>query len=252
MRLLLFGLIAFPFLPLFGRAAVTATVTETRPLAATGEVVVENVNGPIAVETWDKPEVRLEAVKSAGSQADLDALELRIDSSERRFSVKTVYLDKDGSWLKKFTNTGEVRYTLTVPHTATLRQLETVNGGITVANAHGRVTAKTVNGRVEARGLRHEVELSAVNGSVLAEFDAVADKQDIVLSGVNGPVELRLPAAAGAQLEASTVNGAIENDFGLTAATRGWVGRTLEGTIGDGAARIRLKTVNGAIAIRKR
>ncbi|HQF38626.1 MAG TPA: hypothetical protein PK322_05855, partial [Opitutaceae bacterium] len=237
MRLLLFGLIAFPFLPLFGRAAVTATVTETRPLAVTGEVVVENVNGPITIETWDKPEVRLEAVKSAGSQADLDALELRIDSSERRFSVKTVYLDKDGSWLKKFTNTGEVRYTLTVPHTATLRQLETVNGGITVANAHGRVTAKTVNGRVEARGLRHEVELSAVNGAVLAEFDAVADKQDIVLNGVNGLVELRLPAGAGAQLEASTVNGAIENDFGLAATTRGWVGRTLEGTIGDGAAR---------------
>ena len=252
MRVLLFGLIAFPFLPLFGRAAVTATVTETRPLAVTGEVVVENVNGPITVETWDKPEVRLEAVKSAGSQADLDALDLRIDSSERRFAVKTVYLDKDGSWLKKFTNTGEVRYTLTVPHTATLRQLETVNGAITVANAHGRVTAKTVNGRVEARGLRHEVELSAVNGSVLAEFDAVADKQDIVLNGVNGLVELRLPAGAGAQLEASTVNGAIENDFGLAATTRGWVGRTLEGTIGDGAARIRLKTVNGAIAIRKR
>ena len=252
MRILLFGLIAFPFLPLFGRGAVTATVGETRPLAATGEVVVENVNGPITVETWDKPEVRLEAVKSAGREADLKALDVRIDSSELRFAVKTVYLDKDGSWLKKFTNTGEVRYTLTVPHTASLRLVETVNGAITIANVHGRVTAKTVNGRVEARGLRHEVELSAVNGSVLAEFEAVGDKQDIVLDVVNGPIDLRLPAAAGARLDADTVNGAIENDFGLAASARSWVGRTLEGTIGDGAARIRLKTVNGAIEIRKR
>jgi phosphohistidine phosphatase SixA len=252
MRPLFFGLFLFPILPFLAKAEVTATVDETRPLAATGEIVVENVNGPIVIETWDKPEIHLVAVKTARTEADLKALDVVVDSAEKRFAVKTVYLDKDGSWLKKFTNTGEVRYTLTVPHTATLRRIETVNGSISIANAHGRITAKTVNGRIEARGLSHEVELSTVNDGILAEFDAVSVKQDIVLDTVNGSLRLRLPANAGAEVSASTLNGSIENDFGLAADSNKWVGRKLEGTIGDGAARIRLKAINGGIEIRKR
>ncbi len=252
MRILLLGFLAFPFFPLCSRADVTATLDETRALLATGEVLVDNVNGPITIETWDKPEVHLVAVKSARSEADLAALDVRIDSSENRFAVKTAYLEKEGSWLKKFTNTGEVRYTLTVPHTATLRHIETLNGAITIANAHGRVAAKSVNGRVEARGLRHEVELSAVNGAIQAEFDFVGDKQDIVLDSDNGPIVLRVPADIGAEVSASTLNGAISNDFGLTPVAEKWVGHQLEGTIGNGAARIRIKTLNGSIEIRKR
>jgi hypothetical protein len=252
MRFLLLGLLACPLFPFVGRADVTATVAESHGLAATGEVLVENINGAITVETWDKPEVRLQTVKTARTDADLKALEVRIDSTEKRFAVKTVYLEKDGSWLKKFTNTGEVRYTLTVPHAATLRRVETVNGAITLGNVHGRVTAKTVNGRLEARGLRHEVELSTVNGDILAEFDTVADRQDIAISADNGRIELRLPSDVGADIAASSLNGAIANDFGLAAGAEKWVGRELEGTVGNGAARIRLKTLNGAIEIRKR
>lgn len=252
MRLLLLGLFTFPFLPLLARGAETAAIDETRALAATGEVLIENVNGPITIETWDKAEVRLQAVKSARSAADLAALEVDIEATPTRFAAKTVYRDKEGSWLKKFTNTGEVRYTVTVPHTARLRQIETVNGAIAITNAHGRVSAKTVNGRLVARGLRDEVELSVVNGELEAEFDALSPRQDIALSSTNGRIELRLPDTPGAEIDASTVNGSITNDFGLTNDAKKWVGQKLQGTIGDGAARVRVETVNGAISLRKR
>ncbi len=245
-------LLAVPFLPLLARADVTATLEETRPLTARGEVVVDNINGPVRVETWDQPEVRLVAVKSARTEADLAALEIQIDSTETRFGVKSVYGDKDGSWLKKFTNTGEVRYTLTVPHTATLRRIETMNGPIEIANAHGRVTAKSMNGRVEARGLRDEAQLSSVNGGVEASFDSVVPRQDIVLETVNGGIVLHLPAEAGVELTASTVNGSITNDFGPAPRSERWIGEKLETTIGDGSARVRLKTTNGAVVIRRR
>lgn len=252
MRLFLLGLLGIPFFPLLARSEVTATVDETRALAANGEIIVENVNGPIRVETWDKPEVHLVAVKSARTDADLKALDVQIDATDTRFAAKSVYLEKDGSWIKKFTNTAEVRYTLTVPHTATLRRIETMNGPIEIANAHARVTAKSMNGRVEARGLRDEVQLTSVNGEVQAEFDVVAPRQDIVLETVNGGISLRLPATAGAELTASTVNGSISNDFGPPPRSEKWIGQKLETTIGDGAGRVRLKTTNGSIEIRKR
>lgn len=253
MRVLLFGLFAFPFLPLFTDAApVTATIEESRPLVATGEIVVDNVNGPITIETWDNPEVRLVATKEARTEADLKALAVRIETTDSRFTVKTEYLDKDGSWLKKFTNTGSVRYVLTVPHTATLRRIETLNGPIQIANAHGRVTAKSLNGRITARGLRHEVDLNTVNGAITAEFDTIGEKQDVRLETDNGAIELRLPADTSAELDASTVNGGIANDFGLSASEENWVGHKLDARLGTGAGRIRLKTINGSIEIRKR
>lgn len=253
MRLLLFGLLGLPFLPLFSRAApVTATVEESRPLVATGEVIVDNVNGPVTIETWDKPEVRLVATKEARTEADLKALAVRIESTDTRFSVKTEYLDKDGSWLKKFTNTGSVSYTLTVPHTATLRRIETLNGAIQISNAHGRVNAKSLNGGIAARGLRHEIELNTVNGGIVAEFDAIGDKQDVRLETDNGAIELRIPADTSAEIDASALNGGIANDFGLSATEENWVGHALSGRLGTGAGRIRLKTINGSIAIRKR
>lgn len=251
MRLLILGLVGLPFIPFLSRADNTASIDETRPLGATGEVVVENVNGSVVVETWDKPEVHLEAVKSARSESDLKALEVKIDATEQRFTVKTVYLDKDGSWLKKFTNTGEVRYKLTVPHTATLRKIETVSGSITLANIGGSVTAKTVNGDIDAHGLRDEAAFTNVNGSITATFDVILPRQDISAETVNGSIEIRIPDQAGARISASTVNGSITNDFGLPVSSEKWAGHELEGTIGDGAARIRLSTVNGGIKIRQ-
>lgn len=251
MRFLLLGLIGLPFIPIITRADHTETVDETRPLVATGEVVVENVNGPVVIETWDRPEVHLVAVKSTRSRADLEALEVKIDATGQRFTVQTVYRDKDGSWLKKFTNTGEVRYTLTVPHTAALRKVETVNGSITLANIGGRATAKTVNGGITAHGLRDEAELASVNGGITAAFDVLLPRQDIAAETVNGDIEIRIPDGAGAEVSASTGNGAIRNDFDLPVRSQKWAGHELDATLGDGAARIRLRTVNGRISLLK-
>lgn len=233
-------------------ANVTAEIDETYPLSASGEVRLANVNGPVVIETWDKPSVRLQATKEAKNEKDLNALDVHVESSPDQFSVKTGYLKKDGSWFKKFTNTGEVRYRLTVPRDAHLRKIETVNGAIEITGAHGRVNASSVNGRIRARDLRHEVELSTVNGSIDAEFSAISDKQDIALETVNGGIELSLPADTSAEVKATTLNGSIRNEFGLTNRKDAWVGKELEGRLGTGAARVKLETVNGAIALEKR
>ena len=51
---------------------------------------------------------------------------------------------------------------------------------------------------------------------------------------------------------AETVNGSIDaDDFGLE-PEKGFVGRDLDGTIGDGDARISLDTVNGSIRINEK
>ena len=48
------------------------------------------------------------------------------------------------------------------------------------------------------------------------------------------------------------VNGNITNEFGLTVDRGEWVGRSMEGVLRSGGARITIETVNGSIDIKKR
>ncbi|MBA3633604.1 MAG: hypothetical protein H0W58_12495, partial [Acidobacteria bacterium] len=49
----------------------TERFEQTYPLNANGRVSVSNVNGSITIETWDNPQVKLEAVKIADSKERL-------------------------------------------------------------------------------------------------------------------------------------------------------------------------------------
>jgi len=66
---------------------------------------------------------------------------------------------------------------------------------------------------------------------------------------VNGSIDLTLPSDAKASIEANTVHGGIDNDFGLHANDHRFVGHDLRGELGGGGTEIRLNNVNGTIEI---
>jgi DUF4097 and DUF4098 domain-containing protein YvlB len=72
----------------------------------------------------------------------------------------------------------------------------------------------------------------------------------IKLDSVNGSIDLTIPSDSRAEIEASTVSGGIENDFGLHVNRHTYVGHDLRGELGDGGPRIKLENVNGRIEIR--
>ena len=72
------------------------------------------------------------------------------------------------------------------------------------------------------------------------------------LESVNGIISLQIPAKANAHLDAETLNGNISSEFGLTVEKGEWIGRSMEGLVGSGGARIAIETINGNIDIKKR
>jgi hypothetical protein len=62
-------------------------------------------------------------------------------------------------------------------------------------------------------------------------------------------VELTIPSDSKAEIEASTVSGGIENDFGLHVNHHSFVGHDLRGELGSGGAHLKLENVNGRIEI---
>ena len=75
-------------------------------------------------------------------------------------------------------------------------------------------------------------------------------KSWVELNSVNGSVELTIPSDSSAEIEANTVSGGIDNDFGLRVVNHRFVGHDLRGELGNGGTHIKLNNVNGRIEIR--
>lgn len=227
---------------------------QTYPLSVGGRVSVSNVNGSIAVENWDRNEVKLKYIKTADTKENLAEVTVRIDAGPDSISVETDY----GDWKRR--PSGErrsyskltVEYRLTVPRSAVLDQLATVNGSISIADVANVTKASAVNGAVRATNLSGTADLSTVNGTVVAAFDRLPAGGRISLNTVNGTVDLTIPSDADATVRADTVNGNITNDFGLRVRKGQYVGRDLHGKIGAGSAQIRLNSVNGGLSIKRK
>jgi DUF4097 and DUF4098 domain-containing protein YvlB len=226
---------------------------QSYPLSATGRVSVSNVNGSIVVEAWDRNEVKLEAVKIADTREALAEVELKIDARADSFSVEADH----SAWKRVERGTKnyrrlEVQFKLSVPRTAMLNDIETVNGSVNVANFVNLVKASAVNGNVVALNLRGAAHLSTVNGEVNADFDRLESGSKISLDTVNGKVNLTLPSDANATLRADSLNGEIRNDFGLPVRKGKYVGRDMYGRLGSGDVQVRLESVNGPLVVQKK
>ena len=231
----------------------TERFEQTYPLNADGRVSVSNVNGSITIETWDKAEVKLEAVKIADSKERLAEVEIKISAKQDSFSVETDY-DKARRDNRGWRNNGklQVEFKLVVPRNAVLDEIETVNGSINISNAANTTKASAVNGEVRATNLRGTANLSTVNGTVEADFDQLQSGSRISLNTVNGTVNLIIPSDANATVKADTVNGSINNDFGLPVRKGKYVGKDLYGKIGSGDVQIKLNSVNGGLSVKRK
>ncbi len=232
------------------KADETERFEQTYPLTPGGRVSVSNVNGEIVVEAWDRNEVQLVAVKTADSKERLQDVEIRVNAKPDSISVETSYDRwkqnndgwKNGSKLR-------VDYHLMVPRGAVLNEIETVNGDVRVSEFTNQVKISAVNGKVTASKLRGTANLSTVNGEVAADFGSLDATSKITLSTVNGRVNLTIPSDASATVKADSLNGNIENDFGLPVRKGKYVGRDLYGKLGNGDARIKLDSVNGSLKL---
>jgi hypothetical protein len=220
---------------------------QTYPLAADGRLSLANVNGSVRLSVWDRPEVKLDAVKSARSTNDLEKLKIEVESKADRLAVRTRHGEFKGWRGWRRSSSGSVDYRLTVPRSVRLEDISNVNGLIEIEGARGQVRASTVNGALRALGLAGSAELSSVNGTVKVAFVSLAQVKSVSAGTVNGAVELELPAGANADLSASTVNGRISGDVSVK---KNWPSRAeVKTRLGQGGPKINLSTVNGGVRI---
>lgn len=228
-------------------------IDQVYPLNLDGSVKASNINGSIKVNTWDSPQVRLVAVKSASDPEMLNIAEVIVESMGSEFSVKVDYKNKGERNYEEFRKADDlkVEFELTVPRTANLAGITTVNGDVSIEGADGTARASTVNGTVRARNLSGDAKLTTVNGTVEADFDQLLQGSDVNLTTVNGQVILTLPSDANATIRASSLSGAIKNEFGLPVRKGEFVGRDMHGILGSGDVQIKLSSVSGGLTVKR-
>jgi len=244
---------AFLAVALIVSGHLSAKVTEEETFSFTlndgGRLSVENVNGSITVTGGSGNSVEIIAIKKADNQETLDGIKIEISHSPDYIEIETDLPETD-HWFKRGNSGAQVTYKIIVPAGTNLESVETVNGNVEISGVSGDVHAESVNGSLDCTDLASSASFSTVNGSINASFVKLEGQQKVKAETVNGRVTIRLPADADVNVSADTLNGGINgSDFGLK-TDKGFIGSDLNGSIGNGSARLNIDTVNGSIKLR--
>jgi len=224
-----------------GRAA-DQLFQKTYPLSAGGSFMLENVNGSVTVEGWDRDEVEVRAVKTAkNDQRDLAEVRIDVQSQPGQVAVHTLYPHGEGAEVA-------VEYHIHVPNRVLLGNIDTVNGGVLVRGVHGEGDLRSVNGDVKVVESSGRFSARTTNGDVHLELRQLADGAPMNLQTVNGSVVLGLPSDARANLDVKSVNGDVYSELPVTSPVDK-AARAFRTKLGLGGGEISVRTINGGIRL---
>jgi len=175
------------------RGSMTEEFHQTYAITADGRIELDNINGPVHISSWERNEVKVDAIKYADIKERLEEAKIEIDSGKDYVSIRTKYPGHDNNWnWGSHDNPATVEYTLRVPRNVRLDEIKLINGALDITGVSGEVRASCINGKLEAHDLAGRAKLSTINGRLDANF-AQLSGQDVELNSVNGSLELTIP-----------------------------------------------------------
>jgi len=216
---------------------------KTYPLPPGGSFLLENVNGSVQVEGWDRDEVEVRAVKTAEADPrDLDRVKIDVCAQPNQVIVRTRYPKGEGVEVA-------VEYHVRVPNRVLLGSIETVNGSVTVRGIEGAGELKSVNGNVEVIDSSGRFSAKTTNGDLRLELRRLLDGGPMNIETVNGSVILGLPSNARANLKVLNMNGEFYSELPVTSTAGTPAARAFRARLGTGGGDISVRTVNGGIRL---
>jgi len=222
--------------------AISKEFNQSYPLQPGGSFELQNVNGTVDVQGWDRNDVEVHAVKTAKQkESDLDRVSIEVDAKPSAVSVTTRYPQNEGVEVA-------VVYTIHVPHGARVEHLGTVNGTLRVSGVDAVEDLHTVNGDIEVFEAGGSIHAHTTNGNVRLELVRLQEKTGATAETTNGSLVLAVPSDTQADLEARCLNGNFFSELPIAMESTQHP-REMHGKLGRGGAPIQLRTVNGGIRV---
>jgi DUF4097 and DUF4098 domain-containing protein YvlB len=222
--------------------AISKDFNQSYPLQPGGSLELQNVNGTVDVEGWDRNEVEVHAVKTAKhKESDLERVSIEVDAKPDGVSITTHYPQNEGVEVA-------VDYTIHVPHDARVEHIGTVNGTLRIAGVESVGDLHTVNGNIEVFDGAGTVHAHTTNGNVHLELARLPEKTGAFAETTNGSLVLAVPSDMQADVEVRCLNGNFSSELPMTMESNQRP-REMHGKLGRGGAPIHLRTVNGGIRV---
>ncbi|KAB1160794.1 DUF4097 domain-containing protein [Tenacibaculum aiptasiae] len=240
-RLLLF----IGLLLTFGNLAAQKKVTKNKNASGINEVYIHaKFAKDIKIENWSKNEISVQATVNINDNKDNDFFSLKEDKIGTTYTIKSNYGDLFNKQ-KKHTvvyNAGDcknckhcsyhsdmkINYVIYVPKNIQLK-IKSISGDVNALAYNGKLTLDLVSGNITIKKHSKSMNLKTVSGDI-----------DIAISD----------AKFKAQTLTGTVYSNLDIDFDKN-RKRSYGNQKIYGTVKNGKASLKLKTVSGDIFLRK-
>jgi hypothetical protein len=180
-------------------------------LASVGQLTLDaSRHGSVSVKGWTRADVlvraRVEAWGGSDSDASLALSQVQVEGAAGRVAARGPDSSDHSYW--------SVSYEIFVPQTQDLK-ITTANGPISVWDVAGRLALGARNGPLDLNRVAGDVTVKTRNGAVrLTLAGANWQGRHLDLETRSGDVAVSVPANFQARIQAETVNGGIQSDFG--------------------------------------
>jgi len=225
-------------------------IEQTYKVNADASLRITNPRGSVAIRGADVSEVRMHAVKSASSAAQLKNITVDVTAEPGDLLIKTAFLRQKN--MPFYAGTTAVDYSLSVPRTARIARLDLDDGKASVEGIQSAdVRANVVNGQLEIRDCCGNLKVAVANGGldlVYGRCEAPYFSADAQI--LNGNARLSIARGAALRVHAETLNGKITNNLETMVELNDQSSRKIDLSVGAGRrSDVTVRVTSGDITI---
>jgi hypothetical protein len=225
-------------------------VEQTYQVEPDARISIKNTDGSIRIYGAPTREIKLQAIKKAYSRDRLSKISVNVSAQPGAISIETSYPPR-AKW-GFFDRSGTVDYTIVMPSSCSLTQVELINGELLVEGMRGKdVHASLVSGRMLEHNCFGDLYLTVANGGLDVAYDWWEFRKfSIDAKIINGNARALIPGDASFHLLAATTDGKIASEFSEKENRQGDLVQKIDIIIGaDSGADLTIHAVNGNIKI---
>ncbi len=233
------------------RKAKASDEAEARETLRRHEVTIQKHGGGVRVEARYDGEQRFWQRWRGGDEGDGLRVQVRVEVP-RRYNVDfatgagNVQIDGLDGTVGGETGAGNIA----LGDIGGAVEVRSGAGNVDVEGATGRLRVDVGAGNVQLRSVRGHVEAHTGAGNIVAYITQQPEAASALSSGAGHVTAYLAERVTGLRINASTSMGSAETDFPLDIED-GWVGKSFNGTIGQGGPALRLSAGMGNVALKK-
>ncbi len=228
-------------------------------------LVIKNLNGHIELIACQGNTLHIEAKIGSDNQSAVDGTDVVVEETSDQVTIRVEPAGTRKLWgWKSGGESAQVDFLIKAPQWVPLRA-KNLNGSIRSVGFNHLGELKSMNGELEAKGCSGKPTLKAMNGRIVARSCSFAGLEAKTMNGpltvettinqngsyrlksMQGEIEFLIPRGSNAFIEAKSMRGEIDCQLPLKGLRRS--GAKLSGALGEGGAKVELKSMSGKITI---